>query len=140
MATLSTLLQDLKYAARSLLRTPAFTIAAVCTLTLGIGANSAIFSLLDAVMFKPLALPNANDLVILYENPTGPGAPSGTPDVTGGTGRFLRFSYPRFLRLQKTLGAMGSLTAMTRSVPFVVRVDRDGSQAIVRGQLIAGNY
>jgi len=56
-------LQDLRYAARSLRRTPAFTVAAVITLALGIGANSAIFTLLDAVMLKPLALPNADELV-----------------------------------------------------------------------------
>jgi len=133
-------LQDLRYAARSLRRTPAFTVAAVITLALGIGANSAIFTLLDAVMLKPLALPNADELVTVYENPIGPGAPSGTPDTSGGTGRFLRFSYPRFLRLQYALGPLGSLAAMTRTTSFVVRLEDSARQTLVRGQLVSGNY
>ena len=54
---IDTLWQDLKYAARSLRRTPGFAIAAIVTLALGIGANTAIFTLLDAVMFKPLNVP-----------------------------------------------------------------------------------
>src|SRR5262245_59622197 len=134
------LLHELRYAVRSLGRTPAFTAAAVITLALGIGANSAVFTLTDAVLLKPLSLPHADELVTLYENPIGPGAPSGAPDTTGGTGRFLRFSYPRFLRLQSALGDMGSLAAMTRSVPFAVRLGNDATQTIVRGQLTTANY
>ena len=51
------------YAARSLRRTPGFAAAAIVTLALGIGANTAIFTLLDAVMFKPLNVPAPDDLV-----------------------------------------------------------------------------
>src|SRR5262245_12241246 len=132
--------EDVRYAARSLQRTPAFTLAAVITLALGIGANSAIFTLLDAVLFKPLALPHPDELVMLYENPTGPGAPSGTPDTTGGTGRFLRFSYARFVQLQRALGDLGSLAAMTRSVPFAIRLPNNTTQSMIRGQLVSENY
>src|SRR6476619_753287 len=130
------LLQDLKYAARSLRRTPAFTAAAIITLALGIGANSAIFTLLDAVMFKPLALPRADQPFTLYENPVGPGAPAGTPDTSGGTGRFLRFPYPRYVRLQRALGERGSLAAMTRSASFAIRTSENARQTLVRGQLV----
>ena len=105
-----TLRQDLRYAARSLRRTPGFAIAAIVTLALGIGANTAIFTLLDAVMFKPLNVPSPQDLVTLYERPR-----EGDPDATGGTGRYMRFSYPRFERLQAALGNRGSLAAMTRT-------------------------
>lgn len=129
--------QDLRYTARSLRRTPGFTLAAVVTLALGIGANSAIFTLLDAVMFKPLPLPNADELVTLYENPVGPDAPRTAPDVTGGTGRYLRFSYPRFQRLASALGDLGTLTATTRTVPFTVRLGANAAQIISRGQLVA---
>src|SRR4249919_429775 len=102
--------QDVKYAARSLRRTPGFAIAAVVTLALGIGANTAIFTLLDAVMFKPLNVPSPTDLVAVYERPR-----EGDPDATGGTGRYMRFSYPRFERLHTALGSRGSLAAMTRT-------------------------
>jgi MacB-like periplasmic core domain/FtsX-like permease family len=95
---------------------------------------------LDAVMFKPLPLPNVDELVTLYENPTGPDAPSAAPDVSGGTGRFLRFSYPRFLRLQQALGDMGALAATTRSTSFAMRLTDGGDQTLVRGQLVSGNY
>ena len=49
---LETIFRDVRYALRSLRRTPAFTLAVVLTLALGIGANTAIFSLMDAVMFR----------------------------------------------------------------------------------------
>jgi predicted permease len=132
---IDTLLQDLRYAARSLRRTPGFTIAAVVTLGLGIGANTAIFTLLDAVMFKPLNVPSPQDLVALYEQPR-----DGAPDATGGTGRYMRFSYPRFERLQAALGDRGSLAAMTRTATFVVRLPGQKQPESVRSQLVSGEY
>src|SRR5262245_57507334 len=109
---LDTLLQDVKYAARSLRRTPGFTAAAIATLALGIGANATIFTLLDAVLFKPLPVSRPNELLTVYEHSPEPNA---LPDATGGTGRYLRFSYPRFQLLQAALGANGSLAASTLS-------------------------
>jgi len=132
---IDTLWQDLRYAARSLRRTPGFTIAAVVTLALGIGANTAIFTLLDAVMFKPLNVPSPQDLVTLYEQPR-----EGDPDATGGTGRYMRFSYGRFERLQTALGDRGSLAAMTRTATFVARLPGQTQPESVRGQLVSGEY
>ena len=113
---IDTIWQDLRYAARSLRRTPGFAAAAIITLALGIGANTAIFTLLDAVMLKPLNVPAPDELVALFEQPR-----TGEPDATGGTGRYMRFSYPRFERLRAALGSRGSLAAMTRTASFVVR-------------------
>ncbi len=64
------MLNDLRYAIRSLLRAPGFAIAAILTLALGIGANTAIFSVADAILFRPLPYPHANRLVIVWNQLT----------------------------------------------------------------------
>ncbi len=63
----SNLLQDMRYGLRTFLRNPVFTATAVITLALGIGANTAIFSVIDAVLLKPLPFPNPDRLTALYE-------------------------------------------------------------------------
>ena len=62
---MGTFMQDVRYAVRSLIKAPAFPLAAIATLALGIGATTAIFSTLNAVLLKPLPYPNAEDLYSL---------------------------------------------------------------------------
>jgi predicted permease len=63
--------QDVRYAVRTLLRTPAFTLTAVLVTALGIGANTSVFSVTDRVLIRPLPFPDAERLVTLWENLPG---------------------------------------------------------------------
>jgi len=136
---IDTLWQDVKYAVRSLRHTPGFTAAAIVTLALGMGANATIFTLLDAVLFKPLPVSRPDELLTVHENAPD-AAPNALPDTAGGTGRYLRFSYPRFQLLQDALGNKGTLAASTLSARFVGRPQGSNTTSPINTQLVSGDY
>ncbi len=88
--TLDNLARDLRYSVRGLSRNPLFTLIAVVTLAIGIGANTAVFSVVDGVLLKPLPYPKADELVSIWHD--APGAP-GITAIAGG----LNFSPSMFV-------------------------------------------
>src|SRR6201999_4535810 len=81
---METLLQDVRYGLRMLVKKPTFTIVAVLTLALGVGANTAIFSIVNAVLLRSLPFPDPDRLVRIFFNNPGVGL------------RGVRFSVPEF--------------------------------------------
>src|SRR5947208_17150386 len=109
---IGTLLQDVRYGLRMLVKKPTFTIAAVLTLALGVGANTAIFSIVDAVLLRPLPFPDADRLVRIFFNEPGVGL------------RDVRFSKPELDDLQTRAGVFEDVTPIFEGSEDLTGVER----------------
>src|SRR5215510_5904733 len=122
---------NLRVVLRGLARAPLFASIAVVSLALGIGVNTAIFSLLDQVLLRTLPVKNPQELVLLYH--PGPLQGSSNSDEPGGA----PFSYPMFRDLQKQ---QTSFVGLAGSQAFFASLAYHNSSSHGRARLVSGNY
>jgi predicted permease len=120
---METLFQDLRYGLRMLVKSPGFTVVAIATLALGIGANTALFSVINGVLLSPLPFPQPDQLVTLHEN---------KPNFEGGS-----VSYPNFRDWQKENRTFSSL-ALARGYGFSLTGIGEAEQ--VNGEFISSDF
>jgi predicted permease len=124
-------LQDVKFGARMLRKNPGFTVIAALTLALGIGANAAIFTVINAVMLRPLAVEHPEQLVAVGDPTRVHGWSTGTPGTYA-------FSYPLYRAVRDQNEVFSSLLASSRLDDGRVVIDK-GSEG-VNGRVVSENY
>jgi putative ABC transport system permease protein len=125
-------MQDLRYALRQLRRTPAFTVTAVLTLALGIGANTAIFTVFNQVLLQMLPVQKPHELVQL----SYVGSNQGRINIFGGDGTEY-FSYPMYQDLRDKNTVFSGMLADTETQVGVVWKNQP---ELVDAELVSGNY
>jgi predicted permease len=117
------LFQDLRYAIRMLAKSPGFTTVAVLTLALAIGANTALFSVVNGVLLNPLPYPHSEQLVTLHES---------KPNFNTGS-----ISYPNFLDWQKENHTLSSV-AVAR--PYSFSLTNLGEAEQIQGDFVSSDF
>ena len=121
--------QDLRYAVRQLWRSPAFTLTVVLSLALGIGANTTIFSFVNALLLRPPAVADAGNLIeVMNRNAKASGIESYVP-----------LSYPGYAHYRDHNQSLSGLAAFDGD-PRPVSWSNAGRGEMVHGQLVSGNF
>ena len=121
---METLLRDIRYGIRSLLKRPGFTAVTIIILALGIGANTTVFSLMDAVLLRSLPVRNANEIVEIATRTTGGGL---HPD----------FSYPLYAAMRESNSELAGMIAYADSSFGLSAGDQTER---LRGEYVSANY
>ena len=127
------LIQDLRFSLRQIRRSPGFMVTAVLTLALGVGANTAIFSLLDQALLRSLPVRAPEQLVIL----SAPGKMWEGSSGNNGAGVEKSFSYPMYRDLRDRGTAFDGLIA---TAPAPIGITRNQASDIADAEIVSGNY
>jgi hypothetical protein len=137
---------DLRFAARMMRRNPAFTAVVVMTLALGIGANTALFTVVNAVLLKPLPVKNPGELALMVWDSGSEKLPlardydgtSGTANSSTGHLEGTSFPYLTFERMRDVPGIASDVFAFAAIEQLNVIVD--GKAEVASGQYVSGDY
>jgi len=122
---LDQLMRDVRYGCRQLLRAPGFAFTAILTLALGLGANTAVFSLINALLLRPLPVPHAEQLSVLNYG------------SSEGNGPGYSFSFPLFRALEKRHNVFESIAAFSERP---VQVRGGSGNVNIPGAMVSGQY
>lgn len=132
LPVLELLFKDIQYGFRMIARNPGFTLIAVLSLALGIGANTAIFTLIDAVMLRSLPVKHPDELVAMGNTARTGGLSTGGP-------RLDIVSYPFYQRLRDRNQVFSGVLATGRGGVLDASIDGGGPER-VRGRMVSDNY
>src|SRR5215469_12946524 len=139
---METFWQDVRYGLRMLGKSPGFTIVAILTLALGIGANTAIFSLIEAIMLRSIPVRDPERLAVFawkaHADPKYHSYGSFGDCGSQGAHSGCSFSFPLFNAMRKQATTFSGMTAIAG--PMQVVLSGNGSPSLARGELVTGDF